>query len=113
MNIADRIELHKKFWNGEVLNQLLVSFRIGNYFFADKFKAGENLLKPGLKLEPQLICVDDFLKDYERMYNEVEQTGQSGFWTVEPYIGIPWIEAILGCSIFAREKSFVTEPVKK
>lgn len=112
MDIVKRLELHKKFWNGEELQTLPVSFRIGDYFFADKFAEAKKLLRSGGRIESESICVDAFLEDFERMYEEIENIGQTGFWTAEPFIGIPWIEAILGCPVYAGDRSFVTEPVK-
>ena len=52
----------------------------------------------------------EFLPDYERMFQEAEELGQDGFWTGEPFTGIPWMEAILGCPIRAGCESFTSRP---
>ncbi len=111
MNVKQRIDIHNDFWEGSVLDAIPVSFRLGDYFFADKFSAAMDLLKPGLSIEPHMICVDDYMEDYERMYDEIQSIGQTGFWTAEPYVGIPWMEAIAGCSVWGGERSITSEPV--
>ncbi len=108
----ERLNLHRLFWNFEAFEHIPASFRLGNYFFADKFKAALPLLKPGLKIEPEMLKVDEFLEDYERLFQEIETIGQDGFWTAEPFTGIPWMEAIMGCAVFAGENSFITEPAE-
>ena len=60
-----------------------------------------------------MLNVDDFLKDYEQMFQEVQIIGQDGFWVGEPFTGIPWMEAILGCEIVASPSSFVSQPWAK
>ena len=111
MDISERIDLHKKFWQDEEMKHIPVSFRLGDYFFADKYKAAKNLLTTGKKIDPNMLNVNDFIEDYERMYSEIDAIGQTGFWTAEPYIGIPWMEAILGCEVYSGERSFVTKEI--
>ena len=57
-----------------------------------------------------MLNVSEFLPDYERMFREAEVLGQDGFWTGEPFTGIPWMEAILGCPIRAGRESFTSRP---
>ena len=108
-----RIEAHKKFWNHEKNTKPLVSFRIGTYFFASHYRAAEKLLTSKTRITPDMIDVDSFMEDYERMYNDASALGQSGFWTAEPYTGIPWMEAFWGCEIIATGESFVALPYVK
>lgn len=108
----ERCSLHRQFWKAENTDETPASFRLGDYFFADKFSAALPILKPGLKIEQEMLHVDAYLKDYECMFQNIEQIGQSGFWTAEPYTGIPWMEAILGCPVYADEHSFISEPAE-
>lgn len=108
--IEDRLKAHKQFWQGEKCDLMLTSFRIGDYFFADKFAAARELLVPGKIIKPTMLDPERFLQDYENMYHQIEQIGQSGFFAAEPFIGIPWLEAILGCPVQAAEHSFISEP---
>lgn len=109
-NLEKRLALHKAFWDGAVMDEPIVSFRIGDYFFADKFKANLPLLVKGHVLTPEQVMVDDYLEDYERMYLDCERTGQSAFFTADPCTGIPWIEGMVGCSIVGEEVSFMATP---
>ncbi|MDR1251897.1 MAG: hypothetical protein LBK62_06990 [Treponema sp.] len=106
-----RSEEHTKFWNHEETAKPLASFRIGNYFFATHYKAARKLLVKGQKISPAMLDVDSFLEDYEEQYAAVSALNQSGFWTAEPYTGIPWMEAFWGCEIIAGEESFMARPL--
>ena len=120
------IDAHIKFWNpppspqGEVPiryreknEKPLVSFRIGNYFFATHYRAAEKLLVNGKRITADMIDVDSFMEDYERQFKEISELGQSGVWTAEPYTGIPWMEAFWGCEITAGQESFTAHPLVK
>lgn len=43
-----------------------------------------------------MINADDFLDDYNRMFEEISKAGQTGIWTAEPFVGISWMEAVMG-----------------
>ena len=108
-----KTEEHKKFWNHEKTSRPLFSFRIGDYFFARHYRAAEKLLTKGTIITPEMIDVDSFMEDYERQYREISSLDQSGFWTAEPYTGIPRMEAFWGCGIVANGESFVSSPLVK
>ena len=107
-SLAHRIKLHKDFWDGTGMTEPLVSYRIGDCFFANKFKANLPLLKQGKLVTPEMVDVDGHLEDYERMFRESEATGQTAFFTADPCTGYPWMEAMLGCSVHGAEVSFVS-----
>ncbi|MBI5581335.1 MAG: FCD domain-containing protein [Deltaproteobacteria bacterium] len=106
----DRLVLHRAFWNREEQPRPLASFRVGDFFFARHFKAAHSLLEPDTRITPEMLDVAAFLPDYARMFQESEAIGQDGFWTAEPFTGIPWMEAILGCAIRAGRESFTSRP---
>lgn len=108
--IEEKIALHRAYWNRENTGRPLVSFRLGDYFFSTEFKAAKHLLVEGKRITPDMLDVDLFMEDYERMYQEVAETGQDGFWVAEPFTGIPWMEAILGCEVYATKNSFISHP---
>ncbi len=107
----ERILLHRGFWERRRLDHPPASFKVGDFFFARHYSAARPLLVANRPVEPDMLRVDAFLPDYERMYREVERLGQDGFWTAEPYTGIPWMEAVLGCPIIAGEESFTSKPI--
>ena len=103
-----QIDLHRKFWEKKSQKQPIVSYRHGDFFFSRHFKATESLNIDGKIITPEMLVVEDFLPDYERMYQESLILGQSAFWTAEPFTGIPWMEAILGCTVVGQENSFIS-----
>jgi DNA-binding FadR family transcriptional regulator len=108
--LEERLALHRAFWAREKQPRPLASFRVGDFFFARHFQAALPLLEPDKPISPEMLNVSEFLPDYERMFREAEELGQDGFWTGEPFTGIPWMEAILGCSVRAGRESFTSKP---
>jgi DNA-binding FadR family transcriptional regulator len=109
-NLEERLALHRAFWALEKQPRPLASFRVGDFFFSRHFQAAHSLLEPDKPISPEMLHVSAFLPDYERMFQEAEDLGQEGFWTGEPFTGIPWMEAILGCPIRAGRESFTSRP---
>jgi hypothetical protein len=109
-SVEERLDLHRRFWAGKGQSRPLASFRVGDFFFARHFAAGRILLEPGRRVEPDAIDVPAYALDYERLYGESEAIGQDGFFTAEPYTGLPWMEAMLGCGIVANAESFASLP---
>ena len=108
--IEERLALHRAFWEREKQPRPLAAFRVGDFFFSRHFKAAHDLLVPDTSITPEMLDVTAFLSDYERMFQESEAIGQDGFWTGEPFTGIPWMEAILGCPVRAGRESFTSRP---
>ena len=108
--IAQRIQLHKTYWDRKPLVRPRAPFRIGDSFVSTHFKAAQHLLVDNKTIKSDMLDVDAFMEDYERMYQEIQDVGQDGFWVGEPFTGIPWIEAILGCEIVATPNSFISKP---
>jgi len=108
--LEDRLRLHRQFWARERQPRPLASFHVGDFFFSRHFGAALPLLEPGRAIGPGMLDVPAFLPDYERMYADCEALDQDGFWTGEPFTGVPWMEAILGCPIRAGRESFTSRP---
>jgi len=109
-NIHEKIARHNAFWQKEKVDRPMIGFQIGNDFFADRYKAAQRLMIPGKEVKPSDINVDDFLDDYERLYQQSKPVEQDSFWTACPFITIPWFEAILGCRIIAHKSTMTSEP---
>jgi hypothetical protein len=110
-NEEERVALHQAFWNRTKQDYPLAAFRVApDFFFSKHFKAAESLLVPNKLITPDMLDVDRFLPDYEQMYEVATELGQDAFWAAEPFTGIPWMEAILGCEIVAGEESFISRP---
>jgi DNA-binding FadR family transcriptional regulator len=109
-SLQERLALHRAFWTCQNQPRPLASFRVGDFFFARHFQAAIPLLEPDKPISPEMLIVSEFLPDYERMFQEADDLGQDAFWTGEPFTGIPWMEAILGCPIHAGQESFISKP---
>lgn len=110
-DVESRLAMHRVFWKGEAQSHPLAAFRVvPDFFFSRHYRAAEKLLVPGKRITPEMLVVEDFLPDYERMFQLTQDLGQDAFWTAEPFTGIPWMEAILGCPIIAEEESFLSLP---
>lgn len=109
--ISEKIKLHEAFWNKESIERPLVTFHLAeDFFFSRHYKAARSILVPGKKISPDMLDVDLFLEDYENMFQDVSQIPQDGFWAAQPFTGIPWMEAILGCEVYATGSSFISKP---
>ena len=88
----------------------IVSFHIGDTLVSRQFNGARHLLQDHLRITPEMIVVENFLPDYERMWHDSEETDQNGIFTAEPFTGVPWMEAILGCDVFGSTSALLTEP---
>ena len=69
VSISEKIKLHEAFWRKESVGRPLVTFHLaGNFFFSQHYKAAKSILVPGKKINPEMIDVDLFLSDYDRMF---------------------------------------------
>jgi hypothetical protein len=110
----DRVARHRAFWDRAEQEYPPASFRVvPDFFFSRHYEAARPLLVPKRRITPDLLDVDAFMPDYERMYETSVTLGQDGFWVAEPFTGIPWMEAILGCEVLAGSESFISHPWMK
>jgi len=107
-DLESRLSAHRTFWNRNN-NHPVASFRVGDFFFSRHFEAARNLLVPHKLITADLLNPKDYTKDYERMFQDSVSCGQEGFWTAEPFTGIPWMEAVLGCEVRGGEESFTAK----
>ena|GEM_PF-621446 len=62
------------------------------------------------EVRPQDIDLDIFLEEARHYILLHEEIGLDSIYSVEPYFWIPWMEAIMGCPIYAGKNSFYSEP---
>ena len=110
LSIEERIQHNRDFWLGNEQRFPLTTIRMGRIFFSREFRALDSLVEAGKVLTPDMLDVDLFLPDYERMFNELEQLNMDGIYSADPCTGIPWREAILGAPIVGTGVSFVSHP---
>jgi hypothetical protein len=98
-NPEQKLERHRQFWNRKCTDRPLVGFTIGSYFPAHRFDAARDLLQENHLISPEMLPVETYMEDYERLYGLSLDVEQDLFWVAEPFTGIPWMEAMLGCEI--------------
>ncbi len=111
MTQAEKLRRHLDYWQGKAQKRPLLCFRIGTVFFSRAFAANDRLLQVKRPVDPREIAVDDYLADYERMYEESQALEQDAFFCAEPCAGFPWMEGIFGSRIVGEENGFVAQKV--
>ncbi|PNV59410.1 hypothetical protein C0033_24000 [Clostridium sp. chh4-2] len=111
LSIDEKIKRNLDFWQGNHQERPLMIARLGGVFFSRAFEALIPLLERRTEIRPEEIIVDDFLPDYERMYQELEKVNHDAFFVAEPCTGLPWMECIMGAKAYGENVSVVTKPV--
>ncbi len=78
----------------------LIGFTLGSYYPLHRYPGGVREIPDGL-VNPDDIVVSRFLDDTDRLYEMHEQAGGDFVFSAAPFIGMPWIEAALGCGVVA------------
>lgn len=106
LDYQSRIDRFNSFWYRKETDRPTVGFQIGSPFVARRLDAGNRLLAENKLITHDMINVDEFIESYEKNYETSLLVDQDSYWTAEPYNGIPWIEAIVGCPIIGSKASF-------
>jgi hypothetical protein len=109
VSIQERLDRHVTFWKRADVDRPLVGFTIGSYFPVHRFAAARDILQAKTAVTAEMLRVQAYLEDYERLYQLSLAVDQDLFWVAEPFTGIPWLEAICGCRISASSDSFWAE----
>lgn len=95
------IARHEAFLNLEPVERPLLGFWLGGYYPAEQFPAGTAGWHDGQELRPEDVAFAPFAADYEKLFRLHQQAADDFFYVGSAYWGIPWLEAILGCPVFA------------
>lgn len=77
----------------------LFGFTLGSYYPLHRYPEGARDL--GGIIGPDDIAVEKFLDDTERLYRLHEEAGGDFVFSAAPFMGVPWVEAALGCGVEA------------
>jgi len=107
MMMFDRnFELHKAFWSRQDIGRPLLGINVG-FTLQHRFPRLMKTISPG-PMKPEAIRTDLFLQDCDNLYETHQNLGDYPFVSA-PFVGIPWMEAIMGCPIMASPSSFWAE----
>jgi len=98
-----RVALFQTFHRRQNVRPLLGFFKGSEYpLFRYPFSRG---LPEGRPLEPGDFDIPAFVADAERLFFEHEACGGDFIYSASAFWGIPWLEAALGCPLFANHAS--------
>jgi hypothetical protein len=95
------IARHEEFLGMAPVEHPLLGFWLGGYYPAEQFQAGTAGWRDGQALRPEEVSFTPFATDYEKLHRLHRQADDDFFYVGSAYWGIPWMEAILGCPVFA------------
>jgi len=106
------IRRNKAFINMEPVDRPLLGIWVGSYIPLLRYKKAAQIFssRKNSRIVPQIINPQDFLDDFDRLFLEHEKVGDDLFWSAAPLEGFPWMEAIVGCSVYASSDTYWTEP---
>ena len=78
----------------------LLGFFVGSEYPLRRYRAS-NILPVNRALTPEVFEVTPYLDDCDRLFELHEACGGDFIWSASAFWGIPWLEAALGCPIFA------------
>lgn len=109
---------HLAFWSLENVDHPLVGFTLGagldSWSYWQYNRATQTLFKRSVIL-PENINVNDFVEDQLKYMEQAEKINDDVIRSAMPLASIPWMEAMLGCSVISagshlKGKEFLDEP---
>jgi len=101
---------HKDFIDRKPVKRPLYCVNVLGKGYAAMYEKTFSKIPKGIAMKPEDIDMDAYISDVEKFLDWHEEAGFDFFYPVTPYFFIPWIEAIIGCPIFAGKDSFYAEP---
>jgi len=111
-NYDEIILRNKAFINMELVDRPLLGVWVGSEMPLELYKKASEIFSSfkGSVIAPDAINPKDFLGDYDRLFLEHEQVGDDLFWSASPLVGFPWMEAIVGCPVYASSSTYWAAP---
>ncbi len=78
----------------------LAGFTLGSYYPLHRYPNGSRRIPDGI-VQPDDVVPEDYIEDTERLFNLHERAGGDLVWSAAPFLGLPWLEAALGCGVVA------------
>jgi hypothetical protein len=107
--LADRIEGFRRFFAMANDRGPLVGFFLDSYYPLRRFRT-EGFIAQG-PLAAEELPVERFLPEYERLWQSYEELGGDFIWAGAAFWGVPWVEALAGCGVYADQQTGSTRSV--
>lgn len=101
--IADRVA-HFRAFHARANTRPLFGFFKGSEYPLPRYPFSRSLPE-GRPLAPGDFDVNAFAADSERLFEEHEACGGDFIYSASAFWGIPWLEAMLGCPLFANHQT--------
>ncbi|MHC4798314.1 MAG: hypothetical protein ACYTF1_16905, partial [Planctomycetota bacterium] len=98
-SIEQRVERFKQYYR-QANDRPLLGFFLGSEFPLRRYHASHDLPQHR-PLKPDDFKISPYLDDCDRLFEIHEECGGDFIWSASPFWGVPWLEAALGCPIFA------------
>ncbi len=102
-SIEHRVDMFQSFYRQEN-DRSLFGFFLGSEYPVKRYPSMASLPEDR-PLTPSDFNVSTFLDDSEKLFHEHEECGGDFIWSASAYWGIPWLEAALGCKLYANHSS--------
>jgi hypothetical protein len=100
--LKERLARNEVFWRRGPAQRPLLGMAVNITFPAVAFAE----LKGGKgRITPDMIDAQEFLSDWDRSYKHTQARNEDVLMVASPYSGIPWMEAIAGCEVYATPAS--------
>ncbi len=108
---SELIARHEAFLERGPADRPLLGLWLGGYYPTEQFPLGSAAWTNGQPLAPRDVRLTDaFRADYERLYALHREADDDFFYVGSAYWGLPWMEAILGCPVFAGPETAWAKP---
>ena len=97
--LAERLDRMAR-WLERSNDRPLLGFTLGSYYPLHRYSNSVRRVPEG-PVTPQDIHVEDYLDDTDRLYQMHEEAGGDFVFSAAPFLGLPWLEASLGCGVVA------------
>ena len=81
----------------------VVGFYVGEYFPLRQYRAATGLPQGAFGVD-DVACLD-WRPDYERLFALHDACPGDLLYTATAFVGVPWMEAALGCPVVVRSSS--------
>lgn len=103
LSVAERIEGFRRFFAMANEQGPLLGFFLDTYYPLRRYRT-ETFLPHG-PLQAEDVPVARFLPEYERLFRAYEDFGGDFLWAGAAFWGLPWMEALAGCGVFADQRT--------
>jgi len=100
---SERVELFRA-WYARRNERPLLGFFLGSDFPIHRYPTARTLPE-GRPLRPDDFDVDGYVRDSLALFEAHEACGGDFIWAATAFWGIPWLEAMVGCPIYADHAS--------